>query len=681
MSRGGFTSPIAAIVLASFAISFESYADGLPLAPDDSTQSHPVITTDGQGGAYVVLEGDALSWTYAQRLNADATRATGWPVSGDRLPVRLPHIWRYSYQRADPVIVSDGAVGAFVADDGYEYFSAVTVSHLDAQGISTVGWPSGGVLVSGLGSQASAGSVPAPDRSLSPQSPLTGDYFPRLALDGSGGVLVAWNYITIVVDNIRIDRISATGERAAGWPVDGVKVADYGWGPVVCGDGAGGGFVLWPGSSVFAQHVLGDGTIDTRWPVAGLVVCGQPGPQDAVGVVADGAGGFIAAWEDERVPGDRRLYAQHVLADGTTAPGWPADGLLLSSGRTSPGSRKPYSRGCCLEYTSTLSDGAGGAFLCWTSDDSGDGGDVVALRIHGDGTIADGWTAGGTPLSRAPGRQEFPTLAPDGAGGIFVAWQDRRGADLDVYAQRLDASGARASGWLENGFPVCVASGDQETPVIAAGEHGRALVAWTDHRGAYANVYAGVAGPDDRVPVLASLVSADAAVDRARIVWRVVVPASPFHVFRAASDGAWRVVAGVSSDFDGRVAYEDRDVVAGAVYHYRLGTSLDPEEAGGDARVEIPRVTAFAFDPIVPNPATGRMRLAFATPAAGPVSLEAFDLSGRRVLRRELGGTAGRQVASIDAGFPGAGVYLVRLSYGDRVLSRRVVVLEGSLTR
>jgi hypothetical protein len=73
-----------------------------------------------------------------------------------------------------------------------------------------------------------------------------------------------------------------------------------------------------------------------------------------------------------------------------------------------------------------------------------------------------------------------PVLSGDGAGGALVAWQDGRGADQDVYAQRVNGSGAAQ--WTANGVGVCAAAADQTGPVIAGDPLGGAVVAWSDLR-------------------------------------------------------------------------------------------------------------------------------------------------------------------------------------------------------
>ncbi len=56
------------------------------------------------------------------------------------------------------------------------------------------------------------------------------------------------------------------------------------------------------------------------------------------------------------------------------------------------------------------------------------------------------------PVCTSPGDQTKPLTesVPDGAGGIILAWKDRRGANLDIYAQHVLASGVVDPAWPAN---------------------------------------------------------------------------------------------------------------------------------------------------------------------------------------------------------------------------------------
>jgi hypothetical protein len=98
--------------------------------------------------------------------------------------------------------------------------------------------------------------------------------------------------------------------------------------------------------------------------------------------------------------------------------------------------------------------------------------------LHPAGADAQWGVPDGVPVSTASDFQFSPVAAPDGGGGAFLGWIDRRGFPNQIYAQRLDASGVPA--WTVNGIPVCTVPGNSHrTPAIIADGQGGAIVGWT----------------------------------------------------------------------------------------------------------------------------------------------------------------------------------------------------------
>ena len=69
------------------------------------------------------------------------------------------------------------------------------------------------------------------------------------------------------------------------------------------------------------------------------------------------------------------------------------------------------------------------------------------------------WTADGVALCTAANDQINPQIVSDGSGGAIITWQDYRGGNYDIYAQRVNASGAVQ--WTADGVAVCTAAYDQ----------------------------------------------------------------------------------------------------------------------------------------------------------------------------------------------------------------------------
>jgi hypothetical protein len=133
-----------------------------------------------------------------------------------------------------------------------------------------------------------------------------------------------------------------------------------------------------------------------------------------------------------------------------------------------------------------VSDGSGGAIITW-QDGGGTNADIYAQRLNASGAAQ--WTAGGVVVSGATGAQINPFIASDGASGAIIAWNDSRSGGADIYSQRLDSSGSVK--WLLDGVPICTASSAQYVPNIISDGSGGAIYSWSDHRdGIYWNVYA-----------------------------------------------------------------------------------------------------------------------------------------------------------------------------------------------
>ena len=101
------------------------------------------------------------------------------------------------------------------------------------------------------------------------------------------------------------------------------------------------------------------------------------------------------------------------------------------------------------------------------------------------------------------------------------------------------------------------------------------------------------------------------------------------------------------------------------------GETLDAG-AGGEP-------VAFALEGVRPNPASGRdLRVAFALRDAAPAQLELLDVTGRRILARDVGALgAGRHSVNLAEGRSVAkGIYWVRLTQGANRRTTRAAVIE-----
>jgi hypothetical protein len=300
--------------------------------------------------------------------------------------------------------------------------------------------------------------------------PTVGSVYKDAIPDGSGGAIITWSLTAVGDTGVRVQRVDGNGSLA--WLQGGVIVSDVVGiqrRPRIAGDGAGGAIIVWEDiraggtSKVYAQRVNSNG--QTEWlPPDGIPVCGTtPNSQFNPMIVSDGSGGAIIAWEDFRSPPYAYLYAQRLNNLGQRQ--WPDSGVLVTYIPTSK-----FLRG-------VISDGAGGAIVCWR--DQTVGSTIIVQRIGHQGNVQ--WSFPGVSVTPT-GDYDNPLIVSDGSGGAIVAWEDSTQGlrQVDLYAQRIGSSGTLL--W-NPATPVSNAPFEQYVFSIVSRANGGAILAWTDARG------------------------------------------------------------------------------------------------------------------------------------------------------------------------------------------------------
>lgn len=371
---------------------------------------------------------------------AASATASYWPVSASP----SNHFgWGSWGSKTAMDVVADGGDGYFVAwDDG----SSGHVQHVLANG--SFAWP---------------WYVYQPEGS-------TGGYMnPAIALDGAGGVLLAYESHGSG-DELRLQRVSAAGAPAPGWPAAGVAVcpsADYDYYADVAADGSGGAFVSFVRSGpyqVYVQHVLATGVLDPYWPADGVQLQKNGMTFLPPHVFSDGEGGAMVFYSGGPA-GNGSVFATRVDRYGNKR--WdlfPDDGLVLSSTVSSGGGEN-------IAAVRTL-DGLFG--VAWIDGRSG------TTEVHIDVLDANGRTGaapeGGLALTSAPGvSKHWPALATNPSRDFLLTWV--QGSSIMGARRQQDLS-------LHPAFPVGIAPAGQGSyvhdPAIASDGGEGMLIAWHD---------------------------------------------------------------------------------------------------------------------------------------------------------------------------------------------------------
>ncbi|MBI5170517.1 MAG: hypothetical protein HZA61_13600 [Candidatus Eisenbacteria bacterium] len=422
-------------------------AGGLTVCADPALQFWPRAISDGAHGIDVLWaddRADANHDFYAQRL--DSTGALQWSAAGVA-------VCADPNAQADPYLAPD-ATGGFIAV--WRDLRASAEADLYAQRVNGSGvaqWTANGVVVAaGHGYQ----------------------FDPGIASDGAGGAIVSWTDSRSRLDQDRLaQRLDASG--APQWASGGVAVNEVGVQSNVVSAAVGGGAtaIAWiekrSGEYDIRARML-DANGAALWNGRG--VCVATDLQNSPAIVADGAGGAIVAWTDQRAGANPVLYAQRFDASGTML--WATNGV-------------PVADDTSYTYPPQLvADGAGGVIVVWERRNLG----VWEVRVQRlDGAGAPLWGAAGMALADDATEQGNARAVSDGAGGVIVAYQhEPYSMPLLTLVQRIDAAGARP--WGAFGLPLNHAGWGQIDPAIAADGLGGAIVAWTDMRAVNSAIYA-----------------------------------------------------------------------------------------------------------------------------------------------------------------------------------------------
>ena len=453
--------------------------------------------------------------------------------------------------------------------------------------------------------------------------------------DGQSALIVGWSEPGRGGSDIRVQRLVAGIGVSAGWPTLGIPACTATgdqYGPRATSDGAGGAFLVWGDlrsgrPRLFAQRVTDAGTIASGWPADGLAIGTGIADQLAPAIAADGSGGALITWHEYQ-SGLLQMRVVRITGNGAVAPSWPAAGFVPC-----PSSNHQLA-------PQIASDGAGGALVVWEERVDGEH-KLRAARLTAIGALEAGWPATGLVLSNGAGQQRRAVIVVDDAGGAVVAWHDTRAGNGDIYAQRFTGAGTLASEWPAAGVALCSHASEQYAPAILGDGANGAFVAWEDFRAGTTDVFA------QRVTG-AGAVSAGWLVDGVALTSATGEQYAP----RLMGDGAGGAIA---TWFDTRSF---------------TGPPVAVQPPSG------PRV--FALYGPQPSPAVDALRIAFALPDDRAAKLELFDIAGRRVASRDVGGLGpGRHVVTIEPRVGlSAGVYVVRLTRAGRSLTATAAVLR-----
>lgn len=475
----------------------------------NAEQQGPAVTVDQNGNAVVVWDDDRNNRSngdidiYAQKLSPAGQRewaadvrvgqsnvfSQSGPVVSSGVPGAMFVFWldaRNGYRDVYAQKLDDAGNGFLPVDirisgDTGESIQANSVAAVYADGSVLVVWEDkrngkADIYAQKLGHAGS--KLWAADIKVNSDPLNTQQESPAVALDSNGNAIVAW------VDNrngngdIYAQELDENGNRL--WLEDVRVNCDVGpaqqLNVAVTMDSSGSAVIVWRDERNRTHFMAQDADIYAQ-KLDQTGVKGWAGDVRVTGTatyyawlptaVTDASGATVIAWMDSRF-GILAIFAQKLDAGGAKL--WPGE-VHVSSGRSTP-----------QAYPSAAVDGDGKTVIVWNSNTMGVM-DVIAQKLNADGSFAWG---GGQQVNRVSGgRFEFPAVAVDDTGSAFVAWVSSNGANIGVYAQRLDAGGGplwEADQRVDANQPATL-----QKPSTAVDGNGNAYSVWQSEN--YSDIY------------------------------------------------------------------------------------------------------------------------------------------------------------------------------------------------
>ena len=324
-------------------------------------------------------------------------------------------------------------------------------------------------------------------------------YWVSACPSGQGGVFIGWQGWLDESDvdlNIFCHKLDAGGVRSPSFGVNGLRVTSMpGDQFLLCvvSDGAGGAFLVYGESDIYAQHVLANGSVAPGWPVGGVPVCVATGTQRDPVAFADPSGGLFLFWSDERLYPTSDQYMLRLGPDGNPAPGWPVNGRPVVGPSKSRGG--PWAVG----------DGLGGYYFAWMENPGppGAGSDVRLVRLTANGDVHPGWASTGNLVASGRGCRGVASDGYDGVYLLSLTFADSYGNEKNYYVHRFTGTGGIYPGWPTGGSLMCSAPVFRYGVQIISDQQGGAMLQWEDNRDPVVgqSVYAIRVGPDgNRAP-------------------------------------------------------------------------------------------------------------------------------------------------------------------------------------
>jgi hypothetical protein len=407
---------------------------------DDSLENaRAVIVTDAVGNSFCTWS-DNRSGTknvYVQKFNAAGVAQ--WTVNGIRIAATA------GYQIGARVVADNAGGCVVVWADSTE---SVTRYNIKAQKLNAVGtsqWTEGGIVLCN-----------AANNQLNP----------RIINDGGGGYYVSWydERVLAGVGSIYLQRINGSGvsqftangivinNSVVLFPEQHFLLKENTNAIIVYSHYNGNNF------DIKAQKINDAGV--AQWIATGLNVIASNNEEAYFDAAVDNTGNLFVAWESYSPPNYDvgNIYVQKINSSGVLQ--WTPNGVVGSTAVNDQ------------YWPAVAPDNAGGALVAWedySKDPTNVMSDIFVQKYNSNGSAA--FKTNGIAVCDAPNSQYTPRIVSDGNGGAIICFTDERNGGIpDIYVQRINSNGTMP--WPVNGIAIANAVNTQKGADMVVANNG-----------------------------------------------------------------------------------------------------------------------------------------------------------------------------------------------------------------
>ena len=286
---------------------------------------------------------------------------------------------------------------------------------------------------------------------------------PSIAVDRNGTVYAVWE------DKRKGDwdiYFAKSEDEGLTWTDPNIRINNDGSNksqslPAIAVDSKGNTYIVWQDERNGDSDIYFTKSEDygDTWTDPNVKISNGSGSQGDPAIALDLEGVIYVVWEDTRY-GNLDIFFTKSEDNGST---WMAENKMVNGGEGS------------TQYNPTIAvDSSGTIYVAWEDLVNYD---VVCAKSTDGGET---WTLGLRVNDVITNFQGNPSIAAGSAGNVYLAWQDNRNIDYDIYFAKSDDGGGN---WSSPNIKINDAgTGHQQCPAIAVSPTGTIYATWHDDR-------------------------------------------------------------------------------------------------------------------------------------------------------------------------------------------------------